>query len=129
MRPPALGPQSSLRAFAETISSASDPELAAWQEEGLAAPPGRGGSLLVWAVLVSSAAVGLGCGAAAWLIVWHSVGALSRPATLAAAPLQDPGLLLLLGGLLVVLLAAAVSFALFQGLSRLARAVQRPRDP
>jgi hypothetical protein len=117
-----FGPQSSLEAFAQAISSASDLDLAAWQERGLA-DLRRGGSLVVWCIAVLSAAVGFVCGASAWRAAWRSLGAL--PAYGHRSLMGNPIVLVTLAGALSLLLGVGLSFGLFQLLSRAAYALRR----
>jgi hypothetical protein len=49
---------SSWQTFAQNISSASDAELADWQERGLAGRR-RGGNVLVWGVLAAAGVIAL----------------------------------------------------------------------
>ena len=53
-----LGPESDLESFAKAISSASDLQLASWQESGLLHPRTHGG-FVVWWILTVSAVLGL----------------------------------------------------------------------
>lgn len=107
-----------LQAVAEVLSSANDPELAAWQEDGLARrrSPAR---VIVWAIAGTSVIAGL-------LVVAVGVWFVVKP-TLGLAPaLASPrrtdhraGILIILAALITGLAGGAVAFALFQMLSRL----------
>lgn len=112
-----LGPQPFLRTFAEGISSASDSEFAAWQEQGIEYPRSALG-ILIWSILVSSSVVGATCGVLLFLSAWHALSGFNRPLPPHASRLADPVLLLALALLIVAIVAGVISFLLFHALSR-----------
>lgn len=114
--------------LAAAISSSGDEALAAWQEQGLA-PLHEGGSIAMWSIFILSAIVGLAVSTVAWITAWRSISPMARPARIGTSHLQDPMVVLALGGMVALVVGAAVAFGLFQGLSRLAFRLRRSHQP
>lgn len=119
-------PPSGLQRIAESISSASDPDLAAWQERAIQHPRSQDG-VLVWCVGGVSVCAGLLIlGAGAWFVV--------RPTM--TLPVMSSGSRRLGGGWVMlaafgasVVAGAALAFALFQGGCRAAFVLSRRGRP
>jgi hypothetical protein len=116
-----------LAGLAQGLSSASNPDVAAWQERGILEPWSRHG-LAVWGALCLSAAIGLGCAVIAWYRTWVALAVLDRPLPPHSSRLADPFILLILAFLVVLVLACAVAFGCFQILCRVAFAIRRRGD-
>ena len=117
--------QTPLESFGAAISSATDLDLAAWQELGIANPRSADGRI-IWSIIGASVVMGLGVlGVGAWIVVGPLLGLL--PAATSNLNGRGAGMLLLAGGLMTLTVGAAASFGSFQGLSRVVFAMRHAR--
>jgi hypothetical protein len=106
-----------LQAFAEAVSSASDLELAAWQEAGLVEPRSRTGVLLWSIVVLSIGAGGVMLALCGWFLVRPTLGLM--PAVMSGhRTTQRAGLIIILSVMVALVAGSAAAFATFQGMSR-----------
>lgn len=126
---PTPSPPTRLAAFAETIASASDPALAAWQVSGLvdSRSPARNA---VRAVAALALAIGLVvAGIAAWFVAPPLLGLAGAFLASGGRRLRDAAAAVALAGLLVLIIGGASAFGAFHILSRAVYfRVRRPRE-
>jgi hypothetical protein len=116
-------PSNHLREFAESISSATDPTVAEWQERGLENPATPSG-VVAWSIMAMSVTAGLIVLALGFrAVVLPTIHLLFEPDTLR----PNGGILALAFALAVLAASGITAFAVFQGGSRLASTLTRRR--
>lgn len=112
---PAKDATSLLRTIAESISSASDPGLAEWQERGIVSPR-RDDGPLVWGIVTGAIILGLSvAGMAFAIVVRPAIGLL--PAAVQGGRGNNPALVIVVAVMAALALACGAAFAAFQLLS------------